>query len=94
MKAVSSKGISHDFAIDLDAVLKMEEEDPTFSIVNVGSAISENVRMTDIIKIAKVIGWDYLDFVQEGYTIQDLIEILTGCFEELGFIWDRPEQTS
>ena len=85
MKIVSSKGEVNEFHIDLQAVLDMEAQDPNFSVVNLADRLSENVRMTDLVTIAKVVGWDYLDFIGAGYTVQDLMEVLTGCFEELGF---------
>ena len=85
MKAVSSKGVVNEFHIDLDKILEMEAEEPKFYIIDLASNLSETVRMTDIIRIAKVVGWDYVEFVQAGYTLKDLMEILTGCFEELGF---------
>ncbi len=85
MKAISSKGVENDFHIDLDEVLKMEAEDPKFSVIDLVSNISDSVRLTDIIRVARIIGWDYAEFVQAGYNLKDLMEILMGCFEELGF---------
>lgn len=84
-KFTSANGETYDFHIDLDAVLEMEAENPDFSILDLADKMAEKFRFTDLVMMAKIIGWDYKDFCERGFNIQDLSAILTECLSELGF---------
>lgn len=81
----SAKGEEVDFHIDLDAILQMEAEDPKFSLMALAESISDNVRLTDLAKLCRIVGWDMKDFFAHGFNVQDLMTILVECMGELGF---------
>ena len=86
MKFTSSKGETHDFHLDIKAIIEMESADPDFSIMTVADRLDKNLRFTDLVVLAHIVGWELEDFLAHGYTIKNLSEIFVACFEELGFI--------
>lgn len=84
----------HEFQLNLDKVMEMENADPEFTLFDLMDSMTEKVRFTKIEQICGLIGWTYRDLVAEGYTYPDLANIIAQCIEELGFTSEPPEQSS
>lgn len=94
MKFTSSKGETHDFHIDIGAMVEMEAKDPDFSIMAISERFDKAFRMTDFVILAKCIGWDLEDLMAHGYNLKDLSDIFVACFGELGFTSAQDTPTS
>lgn len=94
MKFTSSKGETYDFHLDLGAILEMEKEDPTFSVITLADRISDNLRFTDLVMLAKILGWDLTDFIARGFAVTELTTILMACMQEWGFISEQDAPSS
>lgn len=81
----TKNGNEYDFKIDEAALMEKEAEDPKFNILDAIDKFSECPRLTDLYMLAKIIGWDYKEFVAAGFNIQDLLTIYPECIKEIGF---------
>lgn len=84
----------HEFQMNLDKIIEMENENPEFTLFDLISTMSEKVRFTQIEKICNLLGWTYKDMLAEGYTYDDLANIVAECVDELGFTSEPPELNS
>ena len=91
--ATKTKNV-HEFQLNLDKIIEMENEDPEFTLMKLIDSLDGNIRFSTIEKLCSLLGWTYRDLLAEGYTYVDLANILVGCVEELGFTSEPPEQNS
>ena len=87
-------GETYRFEMDLEAILEMESKDPEFSLMKVMNRVGSTMRITDLVKITKALGWDYKEFVKAGFTVVDLAEIVENCIQDLGFPSEAPEPST
>lgn len=84
----------HEFQMNLEKIMELENADPEFTLFDLVNCMGEKVRFTRIEQICNLIGWTYKDMLAEGYTYEDLANIVAECVEELGFTSEPPEQSS
>lgn len=85
-------GVTRTFHLDMDEVLRLEAEDPSFSIIDVADGMDEKFRFTQLYKIARMLGCEYSKLVHEyGYDITDIVNIFVECIKEEGFPSASPE---
>ena len=84
----------HEFQMNLDKIMEMENADPDFTLFDLMDSMREKVRFTRIEQICGLLGWTYKDMLAEGYTYSDLANIVAACIDELGFTSEPPEQSS
>lgn len=87
-------GETYRFKMDLEAILEMESQDPEFSLMKVMNRVGSTMRITDLVKITKALGWSYKDFVEAGFTVVDLADIVGVCVQDLGFPSEDPGQST
>lgn len=85
VKFTSSKGETYDFHLDLERILELEAEDPEFSIEGLTNKLGERFRFTELVKMVSLLGWDYKEFCDRGFYVNDLSAIIVECMSELGF---------
>lgn len=79
-------GQTKEFRIDLHRIVQMEQENPDFDFIKSMAKLSEGFRLSDIVMLCTFIGTDFEKMTAEGYTIPEIVKIVTKCIEELGFI--------
>lgn len=89
VKFTSSKGETYDFHLDLERILELEAKDPEFSIEGLTSSIEKKFRFTELVTLVSLLGWDYKEFCDRGFTVNDLSAIIVDCMPELGFPLDK-----
>lgn len=96
VKRIGPDGCEDTFDLDLDYILAKEADDPRYSIFGLMAGMDETPRMTPLVEMARIVGWDLRDFASRGYTLQeDLPEIVMECLREVGFtLPDQAESSS
>lgn len=89
---IEKNGVMYTFSLDTDYILDLEAKDPSFSFFEELGKLGEDMRLTTLFNLTKFIGWNYRDFVAKGFTMDDLVGILSDCMEELGFRSATPTQ--
>lgn len=74
------------YELNIEAILRDEAEDPTYSFFTMMENMGERVRLTDIVRICEYVSSSFEEmFKQRGVTFEDLPKIVEGCIEEAGF---------
>ncbi len=80
----SSKGITRDIDLDIDAIVAYEEEHPEWSLFQLLERM-KSARFTDMNLLAKFLGYqDFKAWADEGYTFEDMAGAVQGS-RFLGF---------
>ncbi len=78
-------GVEHEFTLDFDELLQLEAEDPEFSVVSLMQSLGERFRLTTADRITRLFGMSYRDFIEAGFTVDDLVKIYEAVLSDLGF---------
>ena len=89
----SSTGTVRDFTLDLDRILKMEEESPGFSLMNDFRKFSSTYRLTYADRLCRAMGTTYKQFIEDGFYLEDLIRIVTRAMGDLHFFRVSPTES-
>lgn len=84
----SSTGVKRDFGLDIESILKMEEENPGFSLVNDFRKFAGTYRLTYADRLCRAMGTTYRDFIADGFYMEDLVGIITKAMSDLHFFRD------
>lgn len=79
-------GKSWNFSLDIDKIVQMENEDPSFNFFEDVSKMGENFRLSTLARLCTYIGYDVKTLLTAKFTVEEISEILSDCFRELGFI--------
>lgn len=95
VERVGPDGCVDRFELDLDYIQMKEADDPKYSIFALMAGMDKNPRMTPLIEMARIVGWDLKEFGGRGYSVQDdLPEIVLECLREVGFTVDTPAEST
>lgn len=80
----SSKGITRDIDLDIDAIVAYEEEHPEWSLFQLLEKM-KTARFSDMNLLARFLGYqDFKAWADEGYTFEDMAGAVQGS-RFLGF---------
>lgn len=85
VKLTSKKGVTKEFALNFDKVCDYERSHPNWSIMKEFEQVG-NIRFSSLDLLASMVGADgWKKFASDGFTAEDLAEIIRVGLEELGF---------
>lgn len=79
----SETGEVHQFSLDEGKLIALE--DAGDSLFELMERITTSIRFKDLYTAADLMDLDYRTFCGMGYNVQQLVEIVAKCLEELGF---------
>ena len=74
-----------DFKLDIAKIVEAEEKDPTYSFFKDAESMDTNPRFSALNRICTYVGTTYEEFIDAGFSIGQLAEILEKCLENAGF---------
>lgn len=93
MYSKEKNGQVHTFEFNWDYVEELEK-DPDYDIFNDMASMDKHPRITTLMRLSKLVGWDYKEFVAAGFSANELSEILLECLKDAGFRSEEPTQGS
>lgn len=85
------EGKIYTFELDVDKIADMEEKDPSFDLIGELDGM-DSIKFSTLRKLADFVGLDFPSMKEKGLDFKDLMEIITGAFEELGFTSGKEER--
>lgn len=85
VRYLSAKGVERDFELSIEGVLAMEEQDKSFHLVREYSSLTARMRLSSADRLCRAMGTSWAEFVEDGFTFNDLISIMGVVLPELGF---------
>lgn len=81
-----SKGNIHQITLDLDEVIRYEEEHPDWSIIDEIDKVSGKFRFSTLDRLVRFLGMaSWTEFTSKGLGFEDLVKIFTEALRESGF---------
>jgi len=90
----SKNGTTKSFELDFDKICAYEQTHKDWSIMKEIEQL-ENMRFSSLDLLAKFIGAEgWKQFAADGFTADDLADVIKASLEELGFTSQAPESES
>lgn len=93
MYSKEKNGQAYTFEFNWDYLEELEK-DPKYDMFHDMASMDEHPRITTLYRLARLVGWNYKDFVQKGFSANELSEILVECMKEAGFRSEEPTPDS
>lgn len=87
----SKTGVTKDFELDFDQICAYEQTHRDWNILKEFEQV-ENIRFSSLDLLAKMIGAEgWKQFAADGFTAEDLADVIKTGLEDLGFSSQEPE---
>lgn len=93
MYSKEKNGQVYTFEFNWDYIEELEK-DPDYDLFSDMASMDKHPRITTLMRLSKLVGWDYKEFVAAGFSANELSEILLECLKEAGFRSEEPTQSS